>query len=58
MPVTPDPEVVLAKDLPPEPIVPAFGPGSRQRWDNPKNAPFLRKHVGIDPDGTRNQKLL
>jgi hypothetical protein len=54
----PEPEVVLAKDLPPEPVVPEFGPGSRQRWDNPRNAPFLRRHIGIDPDGTKNLKLL
>lgn len=49
---------VLATDLPPEPPVPPFGPGSKQRWDNPRNAPFHRRHIGIDPDGTQNLKLL
>jgi hypothetical protein len=53
----PDPTPPAAA-LPPEPPVPEFGPGSRQRWDNPKNAPFLRRHIGVDPDGTRNLKLL
>jgi hypothetical protein len=51
----PDPK---AAALPPEPVVPEFGPGSKQNWDNPRNAPFKRKHVGIDPDGTHNLKLL
>jgi hypothetical protein len=54
----PTPVEPTAAQLPPEPPVPQFGPGSRQHWDNPKNAPFLRKHVGIDPDGTKNLKLL
>lgn len=29
-----------------------------QQWDNPANDPNKRKHVGLDPDGEHNAKLL
>lgn len=37
---------------------PVFGPGSKVNWDNEKADPNKRKHVGIDPDGKHNAKLL
>jgi hypothetical protein len=52
-----DTEPVLAKDVPKPPARPQFGPGSKVNWDNEKNDPNARKHVGLDPDGTRNAKL-
>lgn len=36
---------------------PPFGPGSKVNWDNQKNDPNKRKHVGVDPDGKHNAKL-
>jgi hypothetical protein len=35
-----------------------FGPGSKVNWDNPKLDPTKRKHVGLDPTGVLNAKLL
>jgi hypothetical protein len=60
MAVSPSPETPeLAKDVKGASApVPEFGPGSKVKWDNPKNAPVNRKHVGVDPAGVDNRKLL
>jgi len=41
-----------------EPSGADFGPGSKVNWDNPKLDPTKRKHVGVDPDGKQNARLL
>ena len=40
------------------PRTPQFGPGSKVHWDDDKLDPNKRKHVGIDPDGKHNAKLV
>jgi hypothetical protein len=55
VPPAPEPKKAVVVD---DPAPPAFGPGSRINWDNPKNAPNQRKSIRHDPKGLKNRELL